>query len=385
LQLTLSIFCWGILALAVAYAIKSYLLKPVAFSVVLAFSLSRDIFMWDPFLGSESVALSMTALFIASALWLVTDWRAYKLPVLILTGFLVAFARDASAYLLLLAAVVLLPFLLFSNRRSHLTIIIVSFLAIFIASASLARVSLRQYANFLSVTAFRIFPNPEYVAYFQNLGMPIDESLVEQSHYSLIPGYPKYGVLAALFADPKEESYRTWVKKDGMKSYLKFLWFFKADTMQKMFTDDQRNIFYPDVYYYTATGYTPILKSEQMNEILYPTHFAFLLFIFSNVAAALACGFAINKRKGLWLVPISMIFFTYPQAFIAWNGDANEIPRHSVEHNVMERLGVWILVFFVLDVLIQFAQPYIWKGWEQLRLRVRPAQISDEIKSDSHP
>src|SRR5688572_13186920 len=42
MQLYFSIFCWGILAFVVARSIRSYLLKPLAFMVVLAFSLSRD-------------------------------------------------------------------------------------------------------------------------------------------------------------------------------------------------------------------------------------------------------------------------------------------------------------------------------------------------------
>ena len=65
-QLYFSILCWGLLALVVASALQSYVLKAACFVLILGFSLSRDIFMWDPFIGSESITFSLTVLFVAA-------------------------------------------------------------------------------------------------------------------------------------------------------------------------------------------------------------------------------------------------------------------------------------------------------------------------------
>jgi hypothetical protein len=82
-----------------------------------------------------------------------------------------------------------------------------------------------------------------------------------------------------------------------------------------------------------------------------------ILFFSANIAAALASGIAVSRRLSLWFVPIALIFLTYPQAFISWNGDANEIGRHAVEHNITERLGIWMLVLFATDLLLQVGMP----------------------------
>jgi hypothetical protein len=47
-----------------------------------------------------------------------------------------------------------------------------------------------------------------------------------------------------------------------------------------------------------------------------------------------------------------LILFSYPQAVLIWNADANDIARHSLYHNIELRLGLWMLVFFVADFLL---------------------------------
>lgn len=52
-----------------------------------------------------------------------------------------------------------------------------------------------------------------------------------------------------------------------------------------------------------------------------------------------------------------LILFSYPQAVLVWNADANDLARHSIYHNIELRLGVWMLIFFVLDFLIVRYKP----------------------------
>jgi hypothetical protein len=370
-QLWFTIVCWTVLALAVAHVVRSYYLKPIAFALVLAFSLSRDVFMWIPFIGSEAISFSITALFIAAAIWLIADWKGYKIPFLIVAGFLMAFSRDTLAYVLLIAVAMMLPFIWLSSHRRDILVMMGAFLAIFATSMITGSIGMRFEIVFPIITAMRIFPNPAYVAFFKSQGMPVDPSLVERSNPNW-PGYAKWDVTIALWDDPKEEDYRQWMRTHGAVAYLKYLWFFKEDVLQRMFIEDGgRNVFYPDVYYYTATGYRPILKDLRLAELLYPTRFGLAYFFFANLAAAMAFGFAIMLKKKLWIVPIFLILATYPQAFLIWNGDANDIPRHSVGHNIMERLGMWILVLFVVDTLAQLLAPFVQQGWETLLRRLK--------------
>ncbi len=357
-QLWLTIVCWVILALAVAHAVRSYYLKPIAFVLVLAFSLSRDVFMWIPFIGSEAIAFSSLALFIASAIWLLTDWRNWKIPFLILTAFLTVFSRDTFTLVLLLIALLVTPLLAFRGRRVQLVIIIGSFLAIAAAGTLTAKAGQRfEHDVFPLVTGLRIFPNPEYTKYFESQGMPVDPALVKLSDPTQ-PGWRKWAVSQALLVQPDQQPWRDWVRLHGVATYIKFLWRFKQDTLQNMFvTSGGSDSFFPNVYYYTATGYEPIIRNAQLAEWLYPTRFGLLFFFLANFTAALVCGFAILLRQKLWLVPLMMVLLTYPQAFLVWNADANDIPRHSIAHNITERLGFWILVLFILDYLAQLWMP----------------------------
>ena len=99
-QLYFSIFCWGILAITCAYIIRSYPLKFFVFAVVLGFSLSQQVILWDSLLLSELLHFSIAALLYATGFWLLRKWGALQVMLFILLAALLAFTRDANAYML---------------------------------------------------------------------------------------------------------------------------------------------------------------------------------------------------------------------------------------------------------------------------------------------
>jgi hypothetical protein len=362
IQLYFSILSWAVLAFAAASAVESPLLKPFGFALVLAFSLSRDVFMWDPFLGSESVALSLTALFLAAAIWLLTEWQTYKAILLIFISLLMVLTRDTYAYLLLMIAIINIPVFWFTAQRRHALSVSLAFLVIFILSSQLAEAGLRPYRAVLMNTALRIYPSDTYTDYFRTHGMPVDDRLVEMSR-NIEPG-KKFAVNIALTFDEDQEAYRQWALEHGNAAYVRFLWFFKADTFQKVFTETAGQSFFPDVFYYTATGYRPIIQDARIAEILYPTRFGLFFFFAANMIAAFCAAIAWREGKVLWYIPLLMILLCYPQAVLVWAADVNDIARHSISHNVLLRLGLWLLIFFVLDfVLERMAARFSNVGW----------------------
>src|SRR5262249_23869578 len=62
LQLSFSIFSWAALALLVSRALLFFWLKPFAFLIILLFSLSDHIIMWDGALLVDSISLFIMAL-----------------------------------------------------------------------------------------------------------------------------------------------------------------------------------------------------------------------------------------------------------------------------------------------------------------------------------
>ena len=350
LQLYFSILSWGILAVTVASAVKSSLLKPFAFAVVLAFTLNRDIYMWDPFLGSESIGLSLTALFLASSIWLLMEWNLKKAALVIFAALLIVFTRDTYAYLLLMIASVSFIVFWFSKHRWHVAGLSFAFVLIFLLSSKLADEGLRPFRAILMNTALRVYPSEEYTEYFSHHGMPIDERLVQIAR-NPEPG-KKFTVNIAFTFDEDQEDFRQWALGPGRAEYIKFLWFYKASTFQNVFTETPGQSFYPDVYYYTATGYRPIIKDARIAELLYPTRFGLVFFFAANLFAAFIAALAWRDRKALWLAPLLMILFAYPQSILVWAADANDISRHSIAFNVLLRLGVWLLIFFIGDSLL---------------------------------
>lgn len=350
LQLYFSILSWGILAITVVSAVKSRLLKPLAFIVVLAFTLTRDIYMWDPFLGSESIGLSLTALFLASSIWLLMAWNWRNAALVVLTALLIVFTRDTYAYLLLMIASVSVVVFWFSAYRWRAAGMGFAFVLIFLLSSQLATLGLRPFRAILMNTALRVYPSEEYTEYFRHHGMPIDNRLVEIAR-NPEPG-KKFTVNIAFTFDEDQEEFRQWALGPGSAEYIKFLWFYKASTFQNVFTETPGQSFYPDVYYYTATGYHPIINDARIAELLYPTRFGLVFFFAANLFAAFVAAFAWRDRRVLWLAPLLMILFAYPQAVLVWAADANDISRHSIAFNVLLRLGVWLLIFFVTDSLL---------------------------------
>jgi hypothetical protein len=329
----------------VAFVIRSLPIKLFAFQFILSFSLDQNIIMWDPLILSDSLSLSLLALFLSLSLWLLVEWKRYKIILLSFATVLLAFARDTYAYWLLLIGMVLLVLLFFTRQRQRVLLVSSLFISLFLASNALASAGYHWYTPFLMTVGLRILPNPEYVAYFEGRGMPVNDALMERR------GKAMHAEERAMIFDPRLDEFRRWAKEHGHSEYIRFLWFYKADALQEPLKNLEI-LFNPYVYPYTGTGYRPILTNSRLNELLYPSRFAVITFFLANLFAAVLLISAFQYRQVLWLVPLILVLFSYPQAVLIWNADANDIARHSVYHNIELRLGLWLLMFFVLDFLL---------------------------------
>lgn len=351
-QFWVSMLAWGTLALVLAIGMRNIWLRPFAFVFVLAFSLVQNVILWDALIVSESLAISLLVLFLAAGLWLLQGWQPHRFILLAILSILLAFVRDTFAYFLLMAGGGLLILVFFTQQPKRILAVSGMFIALFLAASSLSTMGTRWYVSFLMTMSLRILPNIEYMAYFETRGMPVSDELVERA------GKPiQADGIAMMYADDLEE-FRQWARVHGRSEYIRFLWFFKADTLQNPLRDADI-IFNPDVYYYAATGYRPILQDARLNELLYPTRFGLLASFLANFFAAVLLYPAFHYRKLLWIVPLMLVLFSYPQAVLVWNADAYEIARHSIGHVIMLRLGFWMLVLFVLDFLFVEIKPMI--------------------------
>ena len=218
------------------------------------------------------------------------------------------------------------------------------FVVLFPINNAIIAASNRWESPFLNVVGRRILTNPEYLSYFESRGMPVNDALLE------LKGELSYGKDLAFYVDPRLTEFRSWVKENGLREFARFLWFYKADTLQLPLHEPQE-IINPDLYYYTGTGYRPIVKDQRLREILYPIRFGELGFLLANLVAASLIFPAFYYRQPLWMIPLMLILFSYPQAVLMWNADPHDIGRHSLYHNIEWRLGIWLAVLFVGDFI----------------------------------
>ena len=343
-QLWFSIFAWIVLALSFALALQTFYLRPAAFITVLGFSLTQNIIIWDPLILSDSIALSLLALFLSACIWLIKAWNFRTVLAFTLSGSLLALVRDPYAYFLLMAGLVALVLIFVTRYRSRVLLASGILLLLFLVSNGLATAGGRWYVPFLMTVGLRILPNSEYLEYFRTQGMPVSDALMERA------GKPIHFDDLAALKDPRLEEFRVWARSSGRRVYIRFLWHFKADVFQQPL-QDLEFIFNPDIYYYAATGFRPIITNPRLDELLYPTRFGILVVLSANLLAAALVFPAFHYRQLLWTIPLLLILFSYPQAVLVWNADANDLARHSIYHNIGLRLGVWMLIFFVLDFL----------------------------------
>jgi len=300
---------------------------------------------------SESLLFSLAALFYGAGFWLIRKWGVLQAALFILFAALLAFTRDPNAYMFLMAGVVLLILMLFVQHRLRFLLIGTAFVVIFLLSYATSSAGAHSYTVLINIVGLRILPNQDYLAYFEQQGMPVSDALLEHT------GTASFSNNLAMLNDPRLSTFRNWIQEDGTITLIKFLWHFKADTLQKPL-DHPEYVLAPDLYYYSATGFTPILERTSMSEILYPMRFGVILFWLANMYAAFTCAFAFQHRKALWLFPLLMILLAYPQIILIWNSDPNDIFRHAIHLNVQWRLGLWLLIFFSLDYLAERMTPF---------------------------
>jgi hypothetical protein len=346
-QLFFSIACWGLLALAVTAVVQIDLLKPVAFLFISLFSLSDQIVIWDGFLLSDSIALSLMVLFIANWLWLLKGWHWTKVMPLLIVGFLWVFSRDTNAWVILMLSVLLLTAGIVSSRRRYLFLTAV-FLTIFVVNEISQNHSERWLAPFVNVIGKRILPDPRRTAYFEQLGMPVTAEVMQLS------GQLAWGQNHFFYKEPTLRAFRAWVKTAGKTSYMRFMLAHPFTTIFEPF-ENVEELFAPSLKYYRAAGFSPILEGS-LAEAVYPEKRPILLLWVPGILLLLSFLTAGRSIKQIWIVPVLLIVLAYPHAALAWHGDSNDVGRHALLAGVHLRLGLWLLLICLGDLLLVSAR-----------------------------
>ena len=343
-QTALSIFAWGMLALSLAYSLKGFL-PPLAFGLILALSLDRHIAGWDMVMLTESISISLMALFLAVWLWLLKSWSWGKVFLLGLVAFSWAFTRDTNGWILLMiAGSVVCGALLFKARKRYLWIAIMLAL-IFALSNISANKGNRWVFPFQNVLAQRILTDQNALAFFTACGMPVTPELLK-----LAGGYAN-SEDRAFYTDPALDSYRTWLRPNGKACYMRWLMSRPIESLREPWVELEWLLAFEDVSSFSPQAYEPALPWF-VERVLYPQAGLIWLWALTSIAALIAIVTRAWRANVVWVVFISLCLLIYPHVFIVWHGDVPGTHRHALTVSLQFVLGLWFFALLFFEAIL---------------------------------
>lgn len=339
----LSIFSWGILAVAVAYSVHASFLKPAAFGLILLLSLDRYIIGWDSVLLTESLSLSLMALFIAGWSWLIKGWSWGKVICLLVLALLWTFSRDTNAWVVLMIALFLLLLLALRVIDRKYFILAAAFVVMFFLSNLSADLGDRWVFPFQNVLGRRILPVAQATEFFTGCGMPVSPELTQ------LAGKYANSSDRAFYENPALEDYRLWLDQAGKACYMKWLLSDPLESIKAPLTEFNALISMQNLQSFLfSRSFSPVLPGR-LEALLFPRQSLLPLFALMGAAVLIATLNRAWTQNKTWWVAIGMSILLFPHYFITWHGDVMGIYRHVVSASVQFYLGMWILALLVLD------------------------------------
>ena len=359
-QTWISIVSWIALGLAVAANMRRKWLGPLAFGLVLFFSISLEISFWDRLMLSESISFSMFALLLAAwlflelmpARWLKHPAGYIYLVIMFLISVLYSFARDSNIYFLAASAGFFALMLIIKKTRPetrmYYLVYIILIAALFVGQNISFQRGDRWIPHVYDNLARRIVSDPQGLAYFKAAGMPVNEKLLNT------PNQATYEYTEVFMEDPDMQPLRDWVNVKGQSTYYRYIITHPAvsilapiQNFSKILNGDNLEYRYPE---YPYQPIPPFLS--QLDNRIYPRQWLGLVFILGLVI--LGGWLYLTKRDSAhpaWIIVLLLVLTIVPLLFIYWNGNPLEIERHVIQLGVQYRLAGWMALILLVDLL----------------------------------
>ncbi|GAB4503210.1 MAG: hypothetical protein Fur0043_02020 [Anaerolineales bacterium] len=352
-QTALSALAWLALAWAFGRFLRAGWLRVAAFGLLLGFSLSPSVQMWNHVIQSESLSISLMAAILA--VWM-TLLKRFRWHILFLLLFLLAWwigTRETNVYLgLIVAATLVIAGLFFKRQRFYwaVSVLVICFCVLNLNISEIPTLP-RWLYPLTNTILHRILPEQEFVQYFEAHGMPVTPELL-----ALSGGYADSGGFAVFNNSALDEMER-WLYKHGKDVYFRFLLDHPAYTLLSPWQNLDALLSPRDLRSYAPPQYDPPL-AWLFGSLLFPDS---LWLVALLILAALVSGYwgQIWHRGPLaWLI-IGFLALFLPHFYLIWHGDAAEVGRHAIQASVQVRLGLWLMVLFGLSSAFHPAQTYL--------------------------
>ncbi|MCW5875906.1 MAG: hypothetical protein KIS85_03400 [Anaerolineales bacterium] len=345
-QTAVSIAAWLFLAIVFSRKLGSLAAQAIALLGLTAFSMGRNIVVWDWTILAESLSLSLMAILVG--LWLLVVERLTwpRAIGLLLVSFIWAFTRDINAWLLCLLGLLLLAITILWRPSWKWGVLGVLMLGVFLLNWSSVNSTAwgRWLLPYMHALTFDVLTNEQATQFYIDNGMPASPRILAWPE--TFPDYGEY-LTAEEF-----EPFRQWLLSGSRTTQIRYLLFNIPESLIQPF--DASGAGFPvrlGLAFSRPFVYEPILPGPV------ETFFYFNLWNASGIlwlflALAVVAWLYYRQLHGANLVILVATALSYPYAFLSWHGDGLDKPRHLLPADVLLRLGMLLALLLVLDWLI---------------------------------
>ena len=339
-QTTLSLLSFTLLAFACARTARSRAGRRLLFALPLAVSLAPLVAKWNQVVMSESLSISLFAVFVAALCLHFHRPSWWALAAIAASAACWALVRDTNAYTVLMFVPV--AALAGVGGRRKAVALCIALVAAFAVANALESRSDRWTFPFYNVVGQRILPHPDRVDFFASRGMPTSSALAERSgKWASDDG-------RAFYKDVRLGRFREWSADRGMATYMQFLLAHPFYSLTAPATEIGET-------FLSRLGWAVHMDWSSPDEPLAPWLTDVLGWaVVLGYAAAVLSAFALWRRRRFreapWLlVPVGMALLSLPQLWMAWHGDAMEYLRHGLTAVLSFLLGGLLLCAAMAD------------------------------------
>jgi hypothetical protein len=356
LQASIGAACWSFLAVVASSMAEDRRARWAILLSILGLSLTTTVTNWDTAMLSESMALSLTALLLATLLRVAQRRTTAAVVAAVGAWALWIFTRQNHLVLaVLVVATVAVLIAVGWARRRVVDRVLALLLAGFVLVGLLAASSYRSNTeiidfNVATVLGARVLPDAGDAAWFHDHGMPA-------------PADVPAGAAASpeqLLDDP---TFAAWLHEDGVRTYGRFLavhpWATLTRPLEGFVSDrapfgdaaraDEVLLAGPDSY-----GVGREVIPEPVEDLLFqPGSAGTVVFALVAVVALTVRRWRDHGPDGRWLVPLVALGLQWPALTAVWHASVAELSRLALPSVVVIRVAIVLQLALLTDAWLR--------------------------------
>jgi hypothetical protein len=377
LQSIIGVACWIALGEQVGRVIRTRVIRLVAQILILLLALTAPVLQWNRAILSESIAISLTVLLLATSLALARRLDTPAVVAFLLVVLFWAFTRQDEA---IVVFALLVPFatLALVQRKRARRMAFVALLGVALIGAWGTTTALQttkmplqgskvsSQAQLAGIVQWRAATNPGEMTFLWNHGLPHTRAITFPPPFTAT-GEPvnvnQFGNPFAEYRIAADPAFRRWASKSGEMVLIKYLITHPWSTVsQPLINAPQLMTMNPD---YIATPALPEWASTivygNLSSLVVPnapsgpprSSDPIYLVVLVTIAVLLFIVGAFRRQlsRASWVAALALAFGAI-WALVVWNLAAGDLPREFVAPAVLVHLALIVFIASALDSLV---------------------------------